>query len=514
MQAQILFKLINRCTKQERRYISHYLKKFDKSEGKKYYKLFRSIQRYGRSRKISPQQSRYLFRQVVRLLSNYRKPLNSIPTAREKLEIGKVLYEKGLYEAAYGLLVKELPNLEFHQRWNEVVEYSELLIRLTRLLYFDSPKKLEYYIHLQEKAINIMLLQNKFNYLSSLIGYTFFKEGFSRVPSVRKKLYKILSSAILQTPPIYDDLLCDSQYYNINGIGYAFLAEYERSNSYFEDLLEVLEEKYPRTPGKEKIELITYINLCNNMLSLGNRTAFVQNAEKTISVFMNFPAYIESYFLTAFFSLTTNFYTRNFHKKTLEKHLRIFEKHKDQFKESEFLKSYKELILTSAIAFFALKKYDKVLKYIKEFEAMNIPRRKDLALLANILLIMTFYEQKQFDLIRSHVKKLKYKLSKEKLNNYPLERLLLKTIKELENTPLPEHSKVFRKTARELQQIYKQQPVQKTYLFTLPIEEWLDYQITGKSFQSYLSPEKDTKIPGLEKFLTKVPEILDGKPNQ
>ncbi len=509
MQIETLLKLIDRCNKQERRYISHYLKQMDKSKGKRYYKHFISIQRKTRLT-ITRQESRHLFRQVVRLLLNYKKPLNATPSSREVLEIGKVFYEKGMLQEAYKTLIKEIPKLERRQKWNEIVEFSELLIRLTRLLYFDNPKKLAQYITLQEKAINIMLLQNKFNYYSSLIGYTFFQEGFSRVPEVRKKLYEILKAEVLQKPPPYDDLLCDAQYYNINGIGYAFLTEFQKSNAYFKELLEVLKKKYTDTQGREKIELITYINLCNNYLSLDAPLLFKKNAEQSIEIFIRYPIYIKSYFLTAFFGVLTGFYTRNFSEDKLREILRVFERYQGQFQESEFLKSYKEWVLTASIAFFVLEEYDKSLQYIQEFKTLNVPERRDLSLLASLLTLMTLYEQKQYSLLRAHIRKLKYKLKRMEFKNYPLEKLFLQALKKSGDLPLSEHTLIFHETYHKLSALYKEDPAQKTYLFTLPIEEWLQAKIYGKNFQTLLISEKKYDLENWDVFMPMLSEILEG----
>ncbi len=481
-----LDKLLSRCSREEIIYISKQLKKMDTSRRKRYYKLFNEL-RNNPKLKVSSDHKKYLFRMIIRVLLNYNKPLHSTPSPRENLEIARVLYEKQLLEPAYKLLMKCLPKLEESQDWSLIVEYTELLIRLIRLLDFDNLEKLRYFIELQEKAINIMLYQNKYNYLSSLVGNTFHREGFSRIPEVKKKIQDILASQELQELPPYNDILVIAQYYNINGISYAFIGEYEKSSTYFKEMLEKLEELYTGDIRAEKLKLITYVNLTNNYLSLGKHSELKKHIKNFIQTIETYPQFVNTHIFTGFLSV---FITANI-KMTSD--VQLFKeladttyKNFNKFKEHEFVKTYKELIFVLATGYFILKEYGKARKILREFDKMNVPKRRDLVLLSDLLRLLIEYEDKDINYLEHLLRRFYYKLRKHPQENFPLENVILQAISSLLRQPISKHKDIYVDTLKLLNKIYEEHPEQKSYLLLIPIEEWLKGQIYNKDFRTLL----------------------------
>ncbi len=463
-----LIALVERLTPHERRFLKTYLQRL-KPEFLPYLEALLNKKNID----LRPNEWAYLERWLLRLLLWYRMPLHRHPNIYELQSAVYIWRDKQLFHYAAKDLWKLFTKAQEIQEWVKAYEFARELINIAQFLpsSVELPKNIARFLRYERWKQLFLRLSFYLQKLYHHYGFVFNKQQLTYFQQLLKRL---------KMPPDTPDVYTLVQYYNICGMLYTFIGDYQGALKAYRSNLALLQSK-DFYGIRHQVILNSHINCCNACLHLRDWEGFAKHFQVVMDNI--FSQGTPSFVWSALYSILLVALCQHRSYPIFQQMVTLAERWVNKLKLSAHLSYKEELLAALAIAYYCLSKHTKALRYCY-WMLENQERRKDLLYIMHLLRIIISYEEKDYRLLTHCLRSVYYLILRQKRKG-ELETLLLWFFKGPFRKQRLE-TQDWQKALEQLSHLKANYPHYSFILSFFPLIPWLKAQYHGTKMDAYL----------------------------
>ena len=413
---ELLYELIHSLSKSEKRYFkvftsvhkesNNYIKLFDAIQAQKDYNeeaLLKKFKNEDFVRQFSVAKN-YLMNLILKSLSNHHQKAKKSIELNEFLSQIEILFWKGLYKLAHKK-VKQAKKIAVNY---DMLHYLLLINHWERrIIDFlgikidneEVAEETENYLNSYNKQMQMQLLIKEMKETS--------QSTIKRTAETKQRVKKIFSHELMKLKEDeFNNFYTKLDYYFLKGIGYTFLGDSEKEFYYKKRAMEFLEEN----PHQIKENPIRYGSTVNNMLLYyhfqGYNEDYPKYLDKLKTIELKFD-HTKSSFMDTMHNLQIGYYLHLRDKNKLKECLAEM---LEWYNGKGAIKSMLARMICEyniALVYYFLNDNKNCLKWCNScfnmFDMKAKKYRHDLAVSALMIMVLTYFDLKYFDLAKKHL---------------------------------------------------------------------------------------------------------------
>ncbi len=492
-----LFQLIHSLSKTEKRYVKVYLKGQPAANSAKHVALFDSIDRqkeYNETKLIAfkhlPVMKQRLEENVLSALQNYYSQRSVSARLNREVHSVEILFQKGLFENAMKQIAKTRKSALHYQEPLVLFDLAKWELKIINAQGYTavSQEEMKKKYKQAEDHLKDAINAHQYSLFSNTVYLRIRKFGFFRTKAELKRFGRIMQHPLLRSED--KARLVEAKYfYYSTRIGYANLeADYQKAYSNTNKLIKVL-ESHPQLIQKEPRQYLAmqqnasvwqynFKEYAQTFILLERLKEFLVEQRNSISknLFNRTFYYVNTVMLYVYSR------TGEFEKgaKAIPVLLKEFVKYKVKPLSIEEKWMFEEAV---AVVYFGNRNYPKAIVHLNNIINDKAPDvRGDMQSMARILSLLVHYEMGNRDLLRYMVKWTYHFLSKTKML-FKFEQIILDFIgKKSRNMDTRRKTVIaFKELKSDLEKLIPD-PYQRRPLDDFEYIEWLESKIENKPF--------------------------------
>ncbi|MCP4440662.1 MAG: hypothetical protein GY810_17080 [Aureispira sp.] len=487
------YQLIHSMSKEEKRYFKLFAQGIGKKDSK-HIQLFDILTKQKVYNKATAKRSlrniknfgateHYLYQMLLKSLRVYTSSSSIEMEILDAFKNIRVLYNRQLYELAKETLVSIKKFAIQHDQLHYLPQLYEWEVRIEVVFYQFKDVSNEQFEQFKVEYINqLEMLRNFGTYSLAALEFTYLSQKLGYSQELEKRLSNIMGQPWMQDFNHCQSLSARLTLCEIHAIYYSF-HEIEKSLDAYIRIIREIEEAGPEVQQQRHKQ---YIISIANAGSLAINLHKWEEAQRLINIANNLP---EKQLTPRFrlFQYNLNL-TLQVHKGAFDKAVELLPEGK-QFVEdyAEKLPEFELLIwrYLAAIVHFGLGDYEKSIDYLEELQQYKTS--KELQSAAKLLLLISLYEQEQFELLSSTLRS-SYRFFKKNTDENSFEQMMVSCLKRLSNLP---NNRMFRDQLKgvraKLEGYYRETKTWHLYLpYSFDYLTWLDSKIGNVSLSKML----------------------------
>lgn len=487
-----LFQLIKTLNKAEKRNFKLYVKRLSNSESAKFTQLFDimdKLEEYDeaailkRNKEIKKIQlsnlKAHLYKQLLLSLRIHQRNSDKEISIREQIDYAKILYNKGLYLQSLKILDKTKTIARKYERYNLVKDIIEFEKRIESQFITRSIENRADMLTDESLAVNnINYLASTFSNIALKVYGIFLKRGYIRSEAGRAQIRDYFED---QVPPYNESQLSFYErlhlfrakhwyYHLIQDFvqSYKYASRWVQLFSDREEMIGVLPDMYLK--GLDNyLHSLFYANYYSRfeeglaMLKVLDGLKIDSDNIRTLSFQISFTHRMSMHFMKGEFKEATRMVP------SFEEHLPIYEGFMDKHQVLNFY--YK-----IGCAYFGAGDYKNAIHYLNKIvNTRDTELRSDLHTYARILVLISYFEMKDYDYVE-YLLKSTYRFLLKKKELYEVLKLVMQFIRRLPNIPPEELKKEFENNLEYMKRL-NEDPFERRPFLYLDFISWLESKV-------------------------------------